>query len=255
MNDIIFSTEILTEFELTDLSKTKVRAIVITLKETKNLVEKDLMGRSSKEYVLDALSNYEMTEIVSSEPMLDAVKPYLKDEEYTIILYSDTPLVRQETISDALEYAISKNTDFCKLPRGAIVKTSAIKLNKIELSCEANFLNKQDFFYIFNLATLSQAREKMRQNILSKLSLKVEFDAPSTCYIDDLVEIKKGVHIGANCVLRGATVIGENCKIGDNSVIENCKIGDNCVVESSFLKNVEIKNDTKIPPFTYKEKK
>ena len=95
----------------------------------------------------------------------------------------------------------------------------------------------------------------MRQNILMELSSKVELEALSTCYIDSLVEIKKGTCIGANCVLRGATVIGENCVIGDNSIIENCKIGNNCEIKSSYLKDVDIKNDTKVSPFTVKEKK
>ena len=255
MKDIIFSTEILTEFELDSMQETKVRAIIITPKESEDLLKKDIMGRTSKDYVLDSVRDYEKTEILSSEPLLTAIKPYLKDEDYTICLYADTPFVSSQIVVDALEYAVAKKVDFCKLPRGAIVKASAVKANKIELTCEASFLNAQDFYYIFNLSTLANAREKMRHNILERLSKTVEFDALNSCYIDSTVQIKPNTHIGANCVIRGYTTIGENCKIGDNNIITNCKIGDNCEVSCSNLKNVDIKQGTKIPPFTFKEKK
>ncbi len=255
MKDIIFSTEILTEFELDTTQLSKVRAIIITPKESENLLKKDIMGQTSKEYVLESVHDYEKTEIVASEPLLDAIRPYIKDEDYIICLYADTPFVSSQIVADALEYATTKRVDFCKLPRGAIVKASAVKINKITLTCEANFLNAQDFFSIFNLSTLAKAREKMRRKVLEKLSKTVEFDAMESCYIDSTTLIGQNVHFGANCVVRGYTTIGANCKIGDNTVIKNCKIGDNCEIEQANLKDIDIKDGTKVQPFTHKEKK
>lgn len=255
MKDIIFSTEILTEFELDSTAQTKVRAIIITPRESENLLQKDLMGRTPKEYVLESVADFEKTEIVTDEQLLVAIKPYLKEEDYTICLYADAPFVNSQIVADALEYAISKKTDYCKLPRGAIVKTSAVKANKIALSCEASFLNVQDFYYIFNLQTLSTSREKMRRLVLENLSKTVEFDAIDSCYIDSTAQIKLKTHFGANCVVRGYSVIGENCDIEDNSVIINCKIGDNCKVGYAYLKDVDIKEGSHLPPFTHKEKK
>ncbi len=255
MKDIIFSTEILTEFELDSTQNTKVRAIIVTPKESENLLKKEIMGKTSKDYVLESVVDYEKTEIVSSDPLINAIKPFIKDEDYVVCLYADTPFVTSQMVADSLEYAVSKKVDFCKLPRGAIFKASAVKTNKIEVSCEASFLNSQDFYYIFNLTTLATAREKMRRKILENLSKTVEFDAINSCYIDSTVKIKPNTHIGANCVLKGYSQIGENCEIGANSIIKNCKIGENCEIECSCLANIDIKSGTKLPPFTNKEKK
>ena len=81
---------------------------------------------------------------------LEVVKPFIGEEDYTIVLFSDTPVLKASTVLDVLDYATTKQLDFCKLPRGFIVNSQNFKSNKIEISAEPKFVEKEDFFAVFD---------------------------------------------------------------------------------------------------------
>lgn len=74
--------------------------------------------------------------------------------------------------------------------------------------------------------------------------------------IDDGIIITDDVSIGAgtvvlpNTVLRGETVIGENCEIGPSSCLTSAKIGGNCRVISTFIDSSELEDDVRIGPMS-----
>ena len=254
MEDIVLDTEIFTEFEFVAPQDFIVRAIVL-LPENNRLnegVNEEIYGRPMKNWVAKSLDNFE-TRFVScgeKDNPTEIVKPFIKDEDYTIVLFADTPLIKNTTVYDVIEYAQTKKLDFCKLPRGFIVASQNFKAGKIELSAEPNFVDKQDFFTVFDNITLCKAKEILKDRILEKhLKNKVVIDDKNTTFIDVDVEIAKGVKICAFNVLKGKTFIDEGANILEYNKIEDSIVGKNSRVSFSVLKNAKIKDNCVVGPF------
>ena len=78
----------------------------------------------------------------------------------------------------------------------------------------------------------------------------VEFLTSAGIVIDPQVTIGKGTQILPGSILRGNTLIGENCVIGPNSMITDCKFGDNVVFNASQAAQSVVEDGAKIGPFT-----
>ena len=74
---------------------------------------------------------------------------------------------------------------------------------------------------------------------------------PATTYIDADVSIGMDTVILPNTALSGNTSIGEDCRIGPNSVIEDTHIGDRCRVVASFLEGARVSHDVTVGPFSH----
>ena len=73
---------------------------------------------------------------------------------------------------------------------------------------------------------------------------------------DDGVIISPDAKIGSDTqilpgtIIRGKTVIGQNCKIGPNSLIDKSFIGDDTVINASQILSSTVKSHVKIGPFS-----
>ena len=95
-------------------------------------------------------------------------------------------------------------------------------------------------------------KEALRHAInLKHLENGVEFVDLQAAYIDESVEIGPGPVIGPCVTLKGKTVIGENCIIGQNSRIEDSVIGDGVEVQSSVIVESRVGAETTVGPFAY----
>ncbi|NCB48119.1 MAG: hypothetical protein EOM55_00590 [Clostridia bacterium] len=253
MEKFILETDILTEFQFEKMEESKVRAIILIQDKLKKFLSKDILGRNVVGWVSEAVSDFESekADILEGQSACDVAKHFVKNEDFLLVLYGDTPLVSQEVVRDALDYAITKNLDFCKLPRGYIFKSSALKKGNFVMSSEANFLSKDDFFSVFDFLSLCKAREIMKENILEKhLKNGVEiFDGRST-YVECDVKIGKNVKILSNNVLKGETVIEDGAILNENNVITDSIVGEKCVVSSSILTKAKLKDGTVTKPFS-----
>ena len=88
-------------------------------------------------------------------------------------------------------------------------------------------------------------------NLCRWLSLGVETLDMNAVYIDIDVEIGSGTLLLPGTILRGRTVIGENCEIGPNTMIRDCVLGDGCIANASQLNEARFGNDVNIGPFAY----
>ena len=70
-------------------------------------------------------------------------------------------------------------------------------------------------------------------------------------YIDPRVTIGRGTVLLPGTILRGNTVIGEDCEIGPNAMITDCEIGDGCVVNASQVYESELGRDVHVGPFAH----
>lgn len=97
-----------------------------------------------------------------------------------------------------------------------------------------------------------QKREEKRLAIaISHLEKGVDFTDIHSVYIDETVTIGAGTHIGPCVTLEGDTVIGENCRILQNTRITDSKIADNAEVQSSVITESVVGAGTKVGPFAY----
>jgi len=74
---------------------------------------------------------------------------------------------------------------------------------------------------------------------------------PDAVYIDPRVKIGAGTVLLPGTILRGETVIGQNCEIGPNAMIRDCTVGDGTVINASQANESHIGSHTRIGPFAY----
>ncbi|MDO5707801.1 MAG: bifunctional UDP-N-acetylglucosamine diphosphorylase/glucosamine-1-phosphate N-acetyltransferase GlmU [Andreesenia angusta] len=99
---------------------------------------------------------------------------------------------------------------------------------------------------------LAEAESVMRNRINNELMLKgaIIID-PQTTYIAEDVEIGRDTIIYPGVVLEGETIIGENCKIGQNSMIVNSNISDCVEIMNSTIVDSSVDENSKIGPYAY----
>lgn len=74
---------------------------------------------------------------------------------------------------------------------------------------------------------------------------------PDAIYVGPNVKVGKGTVLLPGTILRGKTVIGENCEIGPNSTVRDCVIGDRVSVNASQINESSVGSDTSVGPFAY----
>ncbi|MFL2105246.1 bifunctional UDP-N-acetylglucosamine diphosphorylase/glucosamine-1-phosphate N-acetyltransferase GlmU [Desemzia sp. FAM 23991] len=99
---------------------------------------------------------------------------------------------------------------------------------------------------------LAEATRMMRERINEKhMRNGVTFVNPEATYIDSDVVIGSDTIVEAGVVLKGNTVIGEDCFIGANSEICDSKIGDRVRVTSSNIEDSVMASDSNIGPYSH----
>lgn len=74
---------------------------------------------------------------------------------------------------------------------------------------------------------------------------------PTNTYIETDVSIGIDTVIYPGTILRGNTVIGEECKIGPNTEIIDSYVGNNSVIKQSVVSSSKVGNDVQIGPFAH----
>lgn len=254
MEDILLTTQIMHEFEFEEVNDCSFKAIVLLVENSrlKNGAEEQILGRSMKDWLSKSLVNFDTTfvEYNPKDDVLDVILPHLGKEDYTLVLYSDTPLLKNTTIYDIVEYVQTKAVDFCKLPRGFVVKTSVAPTKNFALSAEPNFVDAEDFFTVFDNSTLLKAKQVLKDRIIEKhLKNQVIIDDRNTVFIDADVQIESGVKISAFNVIKGNTLISKGVNLGEYNLIKDCDIEQNCSLVFCHIENQTIDENSKLSHF------
>ncbi|MDC7953690.1 bifunctional UDP-N-acetylglucosamine diphosphorylase/glucosamine-1-phosphate N-acetyltransferase GlmU [Liquorilactobacillus mali] len=99
---------------------------------------------------------------------------------------------------------------------------------------------------------LAQANKLMRQRINEKhMKNGVTLIDPQTTYIDVDVKVGRDTVIEPGVVLKGRTVIGEDCFIGAHSEIRDTVIENNVTVTASLLEESTMAEGSNIGPYSH----
>ena len=108
---------------------------------------------------------------------------------------------------------------------------------------------------INNRLHLAEAEAVLRSRINRRwMEAGVTLLDPSTTYIDDTVEIGQDSVLLPGVHLRGAARIGQNCRLGPNTLIEDTAVGDGCTVQFSVLEQAVVEQGVEIGPFAHLRK-
>jgi bifunctional UDP-N-acetylglucosamine pyrophosphorylase/glucosamine-1-phosphate N-acetyltransferase len=99
---------------------------------------------------------------------------------------------------------------------------------------------------------LAEAARVLRERILRDLMLSgVTIEDPATTYIDASVRIGQDTIIRPGTTIAGATVVGERCVIGPQSVIRDSQIGDDCLALASWVEEAVMEAGSRVGPMSH----
>ncbi|MBP3630503.1 MAG: hypothetical protein J6J23_03330 [Clostridia bacterium] len=218
-----------------------------------------LMGRPMLDWVKSACAESPKVKKVEDDvDIIQEVKELLDDSEWTIVLFSDTPLLTNDTIEKSFAFAEGNGLNVCKLKRGYIFKTEYVKRIEGIYGIENCNINTDEFMIVNDFIQLSKATTILKNRIID-FHLRngvVVLDRNST-YIDAEVSIGNGTFIYPGNYIYGSSELGDNVQlysnnrilssiIANNAKIENSTISSSVIGERCKIKNSNIGNDTLI---------
>ena len=99
---------------------------------------------------------------------------------------------------------------------------------------------------------LAEVREIAQRRIIDALQRDgVTFVNPAATTVDAGVEIGADTTVEPGTVLRGATRIGEGCRVGPNTTLVDTSLGDEVKVLHAYAVEAEVESGVNIGPFAY----
>lgn len=201
-------------------------------------------------YIFADSSGDEKNDIISIENL---IKENPSNTDYTVILFSDTPLIQRSTIIEAVEFCQKTPCNYCKMTRGYVIKNNTdVDLKDVFRAKRHYFSSEEDYLTASNYITLALINDIQKQRILRRhMCNGVYFLDPTSTFIDDQVEIGEGVTIFPNNHLIGKTIIKANVTLKNGNVITDSLIDNDAVITSSNINGSFIGQKTTVGPFAY----
>lgn len=198
----------------------------------------DILGNPMYQYVVRACPSVpaciNFDEVEGN--VLSIIKPYLKDTEYSLVLYSDTPLITKANILNILDFVKTKGLNVCKLTRGWVFKNEYIKRIDEVYAPSTYYFEEEDFLMAVSYKQLHLISEILKNRIITyHMNNGVYFKSPDNTYIDSNVSIGEGSIIESFTSLTGDTNLGKNVFIGTQSILKNAHIYDGAKIEGAYI--------------------
>lgn len=218
----------------------------------------ELLGKSMREWVSLSVGGSPFCVTCRyGEDFVPALADYAGDDaKYTVVLYSDTPLMQRKTVLEAVRCIEETGAQALRLTRGWVFDTEYLRsieelprINRYYLSEEEDFLTCADY------ESFAFVSETMRRRILGYyMAQGVRIVDPSTTYIDGDVVIGKDVVIRPDNHLRGRTVVGDGAELDAGNIITDSIVGARVRIVKSHVTGSLIGEDTTVGPFAYLRK-
>ena len=215
-------------------------SVIILNKTNKKIYSSSLLGKTMAEWVLSAVRGYNH-KIVDYDTRVDSkefIKAYLEPTDYTLVLYSNTPLITKGVIQSVIEYVTTKESKATKLPVGYMVNNNYLKSVK-DIMFDSVYNFHFDSFYEVDDAKQLKYVTSILSNRINTFYMDngVVIEGSDTVIIEPSVKISSGVTIFSHNTIKGNTSISEGTVLKEKNVIDNCTIGSGCLVSNSNVIN------------------
>lgn len=214
--------------------------------------ELELCGKKCWEWVELACSNYDIKTITCTPEtdVLSLIKPLLSDKKYTLVLYSDTPLLTRNTIEEILNFVRVRDVNVLNLIRGYVFNTEYLKNAEDIKGTLIEKFNEDEFVIAYDLKQFEFVGQVLKHRILDfHLMNGVVITDINSTRIDADVIIESGCKLEPNNVLKGKTYIGKNCYLEGGNIIIDSFISENCILKTSYIFNSKIGKNIVVGPF------
>lgn len=219
---------------------------------TKAPYDLEIMGKKMWEWVELAGQGAQIKTIpcTNESNVLNLIKPYVGAQQYTMVFYSDTPLITKQHVVNILDYFECKNLNVLRLKRGYVFNSEYLK-NCETIMAEVNELFTGDeFFTVENYEDLNFVINIIKNKIISfHINNGINIIDKNSTYIDCNVVIEKGTTIYPNNHIMGQSYVGENCILEPNNIIKDSIISNNCIIKNSYLSGSRIEENIIVGPY------
>jgi len=253
----LIETEVLSKKLALTEDDSDVQAIILLYKNPNftgilKPYELQICGKKMWEWVELACSGYSI-KTVACTPETDAlslIKPLLTNKKYTLVLYSDTPLLTNSTIEEIISYVRARDINVLNLPRGYIFNTEYIKAAEDIKSTLVKKVNPEEFIVADDLKQLECISQTLKERIIDyHFQNGVIIKDIASTHIEADVIIESGVTIEPNNILKGTSYIGKKCFLESGNTVIDSVIKENCVLKNSYIFNSKIEKNIVVGPF------
>ena len=213
----------------------------------------EILGKTMLEWVSLSLCDMPFVCIDNNDELAlpELIRDYLDmQKEYTVVLYSDTPLITRKTVGEAVETARLNNLNVMRMTRGFVFKTDYIVATEKIYTDKTYYFDEDDFVTAYSFKQVSFIADVLKGRILTyHMNRGVQFEDSASTFIGCEVSIGANVIIGPNNNIVGKTVIKDNARIKRGNSIEDCIIDEGAEIESSKLVHSFVGKNTTVGPF------
>lgn len=214
--------------------------------------DEEILGKKMWEWVALSGSGAKIktTPCTENSDVISLIKPFVGNEKYTMVFYSDTPLLSRESVIEILQHFKLSDQNVLKLKRGFVFNSEYLLNCEKILSEEDPLFNSAEFDGVNGFEDLAFVTNEIKDKILKyHMSNGVYIVDPKSTFIDAQVVIEKNVKIFPNNVIKGESYIGEGCTLEPNNTIIDSILSKNIIVKSSYISNSRISDNMIVGPF------
>lgn len=210
-----------------------------------NIFEKDICGMSVLSWVKRACAaDPVILKVKPSVDVLRLVKNYMGEEDFSVVLYANTPLLNKQHLLDLLGFVSRRHMNACKLKKGYVFRNDYIQNVDEIYSIDTYDFASNDFFEINTLADFEKAKSLLVSKVFDYHKRNgVYFENEKTSMIDASVEVgygtkfASGVTVIENSKLDLGVVVQENALIKNSKICENVCVGEGAIIIDSIIKS------------------
>ena len=204
-----------------------------------------ICGKTMRDWVKNAVQgmNVVEAEMDSKADFLPIVKQNAGGKKYTLVLFSDAPLIQHKTVQEIVEYFVLKSLSVLKFSRGYMFETSYLQTIDKLLNPQVQYFEEEDFITCYNMKQFALVSDIMRNRILGYHQRNgVIIIDPNSTFIDADASIESDVVIYPNNKIFGKTKISSGANLFCNNIIKNSIIMLNVKIENSNIDSSVIKS-------------
>ncbi|MCL2587383.1 MAG: hypothetical protein FWE31_04070 [Firmicutes bacterium] len=191
--------------------------ILVLVPRGQEYLSRNIMGQTVDQWVNQALLELpsKRIHVGPGDDILTIVKRHGMHHKWTCVLYSDMPLIMEECIRGAVEFATKGEHKVVRLPRGWLFDTDHVKSGGEITPATLETANPEHFLSVFNASQLDKARRQMQRRInLAHMENGVEIEDIDSTFIDITVQIESTARILPFTKITGDVRIEKGATIG-----------------------------------------